>query len=90
MASSARQSFTVLTDEDGVRGSKFERDPEYAVDQLKRRLKCRGLKLNRKRDELLKRVSNCVKSGNHHTVDPSIENGKWFAAKIWQQLRQKC
>ena len=47
MASSARQSFTVLTDEDGVRGSKFERDPEYAVDQLKRCLKCRGLKFER-------------------------------------------
>ena len=90
MASSARQSFTVLTDKDGVRRSKFERDPEYAVDQLKRCLKCRGLKLNGKRDELLKRVSNCVKSGNHHTLDPSIENGKWFAAKIWQQMRQKC
>ena len=90
-SSSVRQSFTVLTDEDGVPGAKFERDPEeYAVDQLNRCLKRRGLKLNRKRDELLKRVSNCIKSGNHHTLDPSIDNGKWFAAKIWQQLRQKC
>ena len=88
MGSSARLSFTVLADEDGVPGSKFERDPEeYTVDQLKRCLKCRGFKLNERRDELLpKRVSNCVKSGNHHTLDPSIDNGKWFAAKIWQQL----
>ena len=91
MESSARQSFTVLTDEDGVPGSKFEKDPEeYTVDQLKRCLKCRGLKLNGKQDELLKRVSNCVKNGNHHTLDPSMDNGKWFAAEIWQQLRQKC
>ena len=50
----------------------------------------RGLKLKGKQDELLKRVSNCVKSGNHHTLNPSINNGKWFATKIWQQLRQKC
>ena len=67
MASSARQSFTVLTDEDGVPGSKFERDPkEYTVDQLKLFLKCRGLKLNGKRDELLKRVSNCVERKSSH------------------------
>ena len=83
MASSAQQSFAVLTDEDGVPGPKFERDPEeYTVDQLKRWLKCRGLKLNGKRGELLKRMSDCVKSGNHHTLDPSIDNGKWFTAKI--------
>ena len=35
------------------------------IGALKRRLKCRGLKLNGKRDELLKRVSNGVKNGNH-------------------------
>ena len=63
-------------------GSKFEREPEeYSVGQLKRRLKCRVLKLSRKRDELLKRVSDCIKSGNHHTFDPSIDDGKWFSAK---------
>ena len=60
MASSAQQCFTVLTDEDSVPGSKFEREPEeYTVEQLKRWLKCRGLKLNGKRDKLLKRVSDC-------------------------------
>lgn len=52
------------------------------MEQLRRWLKCRGLKLNGKRDDLLKRVSDCLKSGNHHTLDPSIDNGKWFAAKI--------
>ena len=57
MASSAQQCFTVLTDEDGVPGSKFEREPEeYTVEQLRRWLKCRGLKLNGKRDDLLKRL----------------------------------
>ena len=54
-------SFTVLTDEDDVPGSKFEREPEeYTVGQLKRWLKCRGLKLSGKRDELLKRVSDYI------------------------------
>ena len=36
MASSALQCFTVLTGEDGVPGSKFEREPEeYTVEQLR-------------------------------------------------------
>ena len=70
MASGSLPSFTVLTEEDDVPGSKFEREPEeYTVGQLKRWLKCRGLKLSGKRDELLKRVSDCIKSGNHHTLD---------------------
>ena len=79
MARGSLLSFMILTDEDHVPGSKFEREPEeYTVDQLKRRLKCRGLKLSRKRDELalLKLVSDCIKSGNHHTFDPSIDEGK--------------
>ena len=77
MASGSLPSFTVLTEEDDVLDSKFEREPEeYTLGQLKRRLKCRGLKLSGKRDELLKRVSDCIKSGNHHTFDPSIDDGK--------------
>ena len=40
MASSSLQSLTVLTEDDDVPGSKFERDPqEYTVDQLKRWLR---------------------------------------------------
>ena len=85
MASSARQSFTVLTDKDGVPGSKFERDlEEYTVDQLKRCLKRRGLKLNGKRDELLEHVSNCVKSRNHHTIDSFIYVSTTFGEKTVQ------
>ena len=77
MASGSLPSFTVLTDEDDVPGSKFEREPEeYTVCQLKRWLKCRGLKLSGKRDELLKRVSDCIKSGNHHSIRVStMANG---------------
>ena len=86
MASSSLPSFTVLIDEDDVPGSKFEREPEeYTVDRLKRWLKCRGLKLSGKRDELRKRVSDCNKSGNHHTLDPSIDDGKWFSAKVFKE-----
>ena len=73
---------------------KFEREPEeYTVGQLKRWLKCRGLKLSGKRDELLKRVSDCIKSGNHHTHDPSIDDGKWFSAKVLKEnakLQANC
>ncbi|CAH3175503.1 unnamed protein product, partial [Porites lobata] len=72
-----------LTQDDGVPGSKFENDPgNYTVDQLKRWLKCRGLKLSGKRDDLVKRVAECIQAGKHHTLDPSIDEGKWFAAKV--------
>ena len=94
MASGSLPCFTVLTDEDDVPGSKFEREPEeYTVGQLKRRLKCRGLKLSGKRDELLKRVSDCIKSGNHQTLDPSIDDGKWLSAKVLKEngkLQANC
>jgi len=56
VVSSSAQSFTILTEDDGIPGSKFETEPEYTVEQLKRWLKCRGLKQSRKRGELLNRV----------------------------------
>ena len=47
MASSSLHFLTVLTEDDGVSGFKFERKPEeYTVDYLKRWLKYRGLKLS--------------------------------------------
>ena len=70
MADSSLRSLTVLTDDDSVPGAVFEREPqEYTVEQLKR---CRGLKLSGKRDELVERVKDCIDSGNHHTLHPSI------------------
>ena len=57
MASSSLHFLTVLTEDDGVSGFKFERKPEeYTVDQLKRWLKYRGLKLSGKREDIVQRV----------------------------------
>ena len=70
MASSSLHFLTVLTEDDGVSGSKFERKPEeYTVDQLKRRLKYRGLKLSSKREDIVQRVRD--------SLDPAsiVENG---------------
>ena len=83
MASSSLHFLTVLTEEDGVPGSKFEREPEeYTVEHLKQRLKCRALKLSRKREDLVQRVRDCGRSGNYHTLDPAIDHGKWFAPQV--------
>jgi hypothetical protein len=72
-----------LTENDGVPGSKFEKDPEiYTVEQLKRWLKCRGLKQSGKRSDLLTRVHDCVASGSHNVLDPSIDDGQWYEAKL--------
>ena len=63
MASDSLPSFTVLSDEDDVPGSKFEREPEeYTVGQLKRRLKCRGLKLSGKRDATVSKAGIITRS----------------------------
>lgn len=94
MASGSLPSFTVLTKKADVPGSKFEREPEeYLVGQLKRWLKCRGAKSSGKRDDLLKRVSDCIKSGNHHLLDLSIDDSKWFSAKVFKEnakLQANC
>ena len=78
MASSSLHFLTVLTEDDGVSGFKFERKPEeYTVDQLKQWLKYRGLKLSGEREDIVQRVRDCVRNGNYHTLDPAsiVENG---------------
>jgi hypothetical protein len=80
-----------LTENDKVPGSKFEKDPEnYTVEQLKRWLKCRGLKQSGKRSDLLTRVRDCVASGSHHVLDPSIDDGKWYEAKLSIENQNTC
>ena len=33
----------------------------------------------------MERVRDCIKSGDHYKLDPSIDNGKWFAAKVLKE-----
>ena len=48
MASSSLRSLTVLTDEDDVSGSKFEKEPEeYTVGATKTVVKVQGLEIKR-------------------------------------------
>ena len=52
-----------------------------------------GSKTERQTDDLVKRLRDCVNSGNHHTLDPSIDNGKWLASKILKErsdVQGKC
>ena len=64
----------VLTENDGVPGSKLKSDPEnYTVEQLQRWLKCRGIKQNGERCDFLTRVHDSLKSGNRIVLDPSID-----------------
>ena len=52
LSSSYARLFTVLTEDNGVTCSKFEKEPgEYVLEQLKRWLKCRGLKQSKKQEE---------------------------------------
>ena len=94
LTSTSLTSLSILTEDDGVPGSKFGSEAEnYTMDQLKRWLKCRGLKLSRKCDDLVKCVTECLKAGKHHPLDPSINKGKWFAAKVIKEnccLEQSC
>lgn len=73
----------VFIEDDGVLGLKFERELEYyIVDQLKRWLKCRGLKQGGKCEEILKCVKDCIFSGSYCIFDFSIDDGKWFVLKV--------
>ena len=79
VACSSAQSFTIRTEDDGIPGSKFEKEPkEYTVEQLKQWLKCGGLKECGKRGELLKRVRECI---------ASIKSGKSYAARALQEQK---
>ena len=74
------ETATILTENDGVPGSKFESEAEnYTVEQLKRWLKCWGLKQAGKRSDLLASMSlwfDSLTFGNHHILDLSIDDGK--------------
>ena len=77
MAVSSFQSLTVVTDDDAVPDSVFDKEPkECTVEQLKRWLKCKGFKLRAVNAtslwNVLKIVKDCIDSGNHHTLHPSI------------------
>ena len=86
MSSTSVRPLTVLTESDGVPGSKFEHNPDqYTVEQLKCWLKCGGLKIGGKRDELISHFSDCIKKGDHRILDVSIDQGKWFAAKVLKE-----
>ena len=85
-ASTSVKPLTILTEDDGVSGSKIEQDPQhYTVDQLKRWLKCRGLKQSGKREEIVQRAASCLQGPNHRILDVSIDGGKWFAAKVLKE-----
>ena len=89
LSSTSLKPLTILTEDDGVPGSKFDCEPEhYTVEQLKRCLKCRGIKLSGKRDELVTRVSDSIKKGSHCVLDVSIDQGKWFAAKVIKENQE--
>ena len=69
-----------------IPGSKFEHKPDqYTVEQLKRWLKCRGLKIGEKWEKLTSCVSDCIKNGDHHILDVSIDQGKWFGTKVLKE-----
>ena len=82
MASSSLYFLTVLTENDGISGFKFERKSEYTVDQLK----CRGLKLSGKREDIVQRVRDCVRNGNYHTLDPASIMEKGLLLKFFKKI----
>ena len=85
-STSSLQNVAILTENDGVPESKCESDAEnYTVEQLKRWLKCRGIKQGGKRNDLVTRVPDSLSSGNHTVLDPSIDNGKWLQSKILKE-----
>ena len=80
---------TTFTQNDSVPGCNLEGDPaKYTVEQLKRWLKCRGIKQTGKREDLLARVNDRLKSENSHILDSCMDNGKWLKGKILREMQE--
>ena len=66
--------------EDDVTGAKLTKAPEAcSVSELKRWLKCHGLKRCGKKQELVVRVCDALRVGTK--VDPAVDSGKWYDLK---------
>ena len=79
---------SIVLSEDDVPGANFKSTPEtYNREQLKRWLKCHGMKVGGRKPELVERVRQCIamKIG----VDPGVDQGKWYEAKQQQQRQQQ-
>ena len=46
------------------------------------------MKLSGKRDELVTLVSDSIKKESHRVLDVSIDQGKWFAAKVIKENQE--
>ena len=52
---------SIVLSEDDVPGAKFKSTPEnYNMEQLKRWLKCHGMKVGGRKPELVERVRQCI------------------------------
>ena len=70
---------TVVLYEEDVPGAKLMKDPnDCSVEELKRWLKCHGLKKTGKKVELIERVRLNNRIGK---IDPKIDGGKWYKYK---------
>ncbi|XP_077862466.1 uncharacterized protein LOC144344312, partial [Saccoglossus kowalevskii] len=54
---------------------------KHSVEQLKRWLKCRGLKTSGKKSILIQRCQNCIDCGASQLIDPGIDDGYWLKTK---------
>ncbi|CAG9814135.1 unnamed protein product [Phaedon cochleariae] len=54
---------------------------DHSVLELKRWLECRGLKKQGTKEELIKRIHNCIQAGNESKIFLGIDGGKWYDAK---------
>ncbi|XP_034241758.1 ubiquitin carboxyl-terminal hydrolase 36-like [Thrips palmi] len=59
------------------------------VSQLERWLLVRGITKDKKdkKVDLIKKVEDCIKKGLENTIDPTVDNGRWYTAKQ-QKLRK--
>ena len=79
---SSSMKATILIQNNVVPGCKIEGEPaNYTVEQLKRWLKCRGIKQTGKGKTCSQVLNDYLGSGNSHILDSCIDNGKWLKAK---------
>ena len=67
--------------EDDIPGARLDEPGKANMEQLKRWLKCRGLKVSGRRAELVERVQEAKALPEPLSIISGIDGGKWYDAK---------
>ena len=79
----------VTLTEDDIPGARLDEPGKANMEQLKRWLKCRGIKVSGRRAELVQRVQDAKALPEPLSIISGIDGGKWYDAKLKRKGESK-